>query len=136
MDFTIRNASDKEGVVAYINALPEGRTFTIKVKREVKKRTIPQNKLYWLWLGCIADETGNDIDALHQYFVKQYLGVETMEIFGEVIERPLSTTKLNTEQFTEYLEKIRALASEMDIILPQPDDLYWDAFYEHYGQER
>ena len=32
-------------------------------------------------------------------------------LYGEVITRPISTSKLNTAQFTAYLEKVQVLAS-------------------------
>ena len=50
-----------------------------------------------------------------------------------MIKRPISTSKLNTAQFTAYLEKVQVLASsELGIVLPVPEDRIFEEFYEQY----
>lgn len=46
-------------------------------------------------------------------------------ITGELRPCPRSTRGLNTNQFTEYLNKIEEWAIGEGIILPHPDDLIW-----------
>ena len=41
---------------------------------------------------------------------------------------------LNTTQMTEFMNKIQAdAASELGIMLPIPDDRYFEAFYQQYN---
>jgi hypothetical protein len=47
-----------------------------------------------------------------------------------------STTTLNTAEFTAYLEKIQIFASaELGIVLPNPDDLYFDSMVDYYADK-
>lgn len=129
----IRTPRDKESVASYITKLPDGKPYDVNVSLKREKRTINQNSLYWLWLTCIADETGNDKEILHSEFRKMYLPKKSGHFFGDVVELPVSTTSLDTKQFTEYLYKIEVFVSqELGIILPHPEDLAWDSFYQTY----
>ena len=134
MNFKIKNRQDKEAVKSYLDKLPEGKQFDVSIKAPRIIRSLPQNRLYWLKVACIADETGADKEQIHDELKKMYLprkSVRTM--YRNFIEVPLSTTELSTKQFTDYLEKIDAFASsELSIALPNPGDLAWNAFYEFY----
>jgi hypothetical protein len=101
------------------------------------QRSIKQNKLYWLYLRCIHDETGHDEEDLHRYFKKKYLGWETKEIFGEDLNVISSSTNLNTKEFSIYLEQIRMqMLNDQSIDLPQPGDPNWEPFYVQYGLKK
>lgn len=133
--YRITSAQDKEDIKRAIDQLKEGVRFDVKISRHRPKRSIPQNRTYWMWINCISDETGNDQDALHELFKEKFLGMEVIDVLGEWIGRPKSTAKLSTVDFSAYMEKVQAwAASEMAIRLPNPEDLAWADFYEHYGQ--
>jgi len=132
MILKIIKPSDKEAVKDYIDKLPDKR-YTIEIKQKREQRSISQNALYWLWMACIMNETGNDKIDLHKFFTEKYLPVSFHLVFGKQIERSVSTTSLDTIQFTHYLERIQQFASsELGIILPKPEDLQWAKFYEQY----
>jgi hypothetical protein len=98
------------------------------------QRSLKQNNLYWMWLSCIKAETGNDLDTLHLYFKNKYLPFEAKEIFGTPVMLRQSTTRLDTKQFTEYLENIRMeMLNDQAISLPQPGEEGWESFYTQYG---
>jgi hypothetical protein len=123
---------DRDMVIGYIKRLDLKKTYTVEVTEKRVKRTISQNALYWLWLTCIAFETGNDKDELHDLFKRKYLQPERVMIFEDQFLR-YSTTKLNTTQFKYYLDNIQVFAStELAIHLPDPKDKYWDEFYKFY----
>jgi hypothetical protein len=133
MNFKITYQADKVKVIAYIEKLTEGKTYSVSISQKREVRTLPQNKLYWLWMRCISDETGNDKDDLHEFFKTKFLGSVPTQVLNEVFDKPRSTTKLNTKQFTNYLDLIQSFASaELGIILPNPEDLYFADFYERY----
>lgn len=81
----------------------------LTVDKKKDKRTINQNSFYWLYLGVIADETGEDIYDLHRFLKRKLLPPEFKEILGETIKLPASTTELNKIDFGRYMEKICAL---------------------------
>jgi hypothetical protein len=133
VNFKITHPDDKAKVIAYIEKLTEGKRYSVSITQKREVRTLPQNRLYWLWIACISDETGNDKDTLHEFFKDKFLGFESVKVFNEIFEKPLSTTKLNTKQFTNYLDLIQGFAgSELGIVLPNPEDLYFQDFYERY----
>ena len=81
----------------------------------------------------MADEIGEDKDILHEHFKKRFIGVETFSIFGQTETRGVTTTTLNTGEFTQYLDKIQQFASiELGVVLPNPGDLVFQEFEEYY----
>jgi len=129
----ILKETDKEKVKQYIDKLPEGKQYIVEIKQKRSIRSIQQNRLYWLWIACICDETGGDKDSVHSELGEMFLPKEQRKGIIEIREIPVSTSSLNTLQFTNYLESINVFASsELGIVLPNPDDLYWDEFYSKY----
>ena len=133
MKFKVTKPQDKRAVMAYLDRLPEGKTYNVTIARHRERRTMDQNRLLWLWVNCISDETGQDKDDLHEYFKQKFLGLDTKTLWGVQVYKPVSTASLDTLQFTQYLERIRAFAAaELGIELPDPQDQYWDQFEQQY----
>lgn len=108
--------------------------YSLEIKKKVKKRTVDQNALMWMWFTCIEDETGTLKQDVHDYYCKKFL-CRIVVINGkeEIVVR--STSKLNTAEMSVFLNKVQSdAASEFGIRLPSPDDVYFNAFtmrYEH-----
>lgn len=126
---------DREMIIAAIKRLELSKSYSVEILQKRTIRTIPQNKLYRLWLVCIAFETGNDPDVLHEYFKKKYLEPEIIIVFGEE-EKRYTTTNLSTVQFKYYLDRIKVFAStELSITLPDPEDHQWEEFFNYYSEK-
>ncbi len=94
----------------------------IEIRDYKKPRTLDQNRYYWgVVLKTIADDVGEDVESLHEYFAEKYLLQEVREIFGNDVKIRKSTTKLSTKEFNEYIEKIRAEMAQFGFIIPDPD---------------
>lgn len=132
MDFKINTPADKAAAKAYIDALPEGKQYCVSVAKGGSRRSISQNRLYWMWLNCISSDTGNDVSTLHHFFAVKFLEVTHSNVFGRDVVMPVSTAELDAERFSRYLDSIQAFASDYGIILPQPSDLYFEAFVDKY----
>ena len=133
MEFRITDGASKEAVAQYIAKLPETGRFMVTVTRSMHRRTVDQNRLYWLWISCMARETGNSKEAMHDLMRGMFLGKETVTAGNREAEVPRSTKGLDTEQFTNYLERIRVFAAEeLSVVLPDPQDLVFRQFEEHY----
>lgn len=65
MIFTISNKTDAAAVKSYIDKCKEGIVYSVEIKKKTIRRTLPQNSLYWLYVTCIADETGNDTSTIN-----------------------------------------------------------------------
>ena len=118
--------------LAYLFSTLSNGTYTITVKKVQEKRSIAQNDLMWMWFKCIENETGTPKDEIYMYYCKKFL-MRTMAI-GQKQERIyMTSSKLTSEQMTEFLNKIQAdAASELGITLPRPQDKYFEAFYADY----
>ena len=117
---------------AVFNLLANGQ-YVITIKRMNTKRSIAQNDLMWMWLACIERETGTNKDDVYMYYCKKYL-CKVITI-GERMEKIYNTSsKLNTEQMTEFLNHIQQDAlNELGIRLPQPEDRFFEAFYQQFN---
>lgn len=124
---------DREKVKQYIDKLPENKQFTVEIKQKRSIRSIQQNRLYWLWIACICDETGGDKDSVHDELGEMFLPKKQFKAITQIVEKPVSTTTLDTLEFTRYLGHVQIFASsELGIILPNPEDLYWEEFAAKY----
>lgn len=117
---------------SFLSTAKKGR-YKVEVKRDYPNRTIPQNSTYWLWLTCIEAETGTEKEDLHQIFAKKYL-TKLVEFQRQVEEITESTTKLDTKQMANYMNKVQRFAgTELSIELPNPEDKKWDEFENYYS---
>ena len=107
MKLFVNNEQSKQEAIEAINAIDTSSVHTVEIKKKRGKRTINQNSLYWMYMTCIEQETGNDKDNLHDHFRVKWLGYETIEVLGECSERLVSTASLDTNKFKQYLDKIQ-----------------------------
>lgn len=117
-----------------LSLLPNGK-FTLTIKKQTKDRSINQNALMWMWFTCIADTTGNTKEEVHDAYCYMFLSrpVTMGNRRGNI---PMGTSKLNTEEMKEFLDKVQAdAASELGITLPNPEDQYFEAFAEEYRKK-
>ncbi len=90
-----------------------------EIHQRTKKRTLSQNKLYWLFLEHIENETGNNADYLHELFRRTLLPPKFITVLGKEIKIPMSTTELNSYEFRNYMDKISA---ESCVEIPDTED--------------
>ena len=117
----------------YVFSLLSNGTYTITIKKASQKRSIPQNDLMWMWLTCIERETGTPKDDVYMYYCKKFL-IKTITM-GNKQERIYNTSsKLTSEEMTEFLNKIQAdAATELGIRLPLPEDRFFEQFYAQFN---
>jgi hypothetical protein len=101
----------------------------IEIRKVSSGRTIPQNRLYRMWCTLIGNELGYDNEECHDALAEKFLGTKPVTtIDGRQLEKICSTSTLKVSEFTDYLERIdRFCASELSIVLPRPEDLYYTA---------
>lgn len=111
--------------------------FVIEWKRFKKIRSNDQNALYWMWLTCLEQETGQEKNSLHDYFREKYLQVTYEQVFDSERKILQSTTKLDTVAMKNYLDKIQVFAAtELAVTLPDPEDRYFEEFLSQYERFR
>ncbi len=124
MIYLLANQGIKQNAINYILTLPDDGKFEVVIKEYKKKRSLAQNRLYWLWLPYLAKHFGYTDDEMHDELKYAFIGEETYTNRKGIERiRPKSTTKLKTKDMAEYLTKIEVLANANEIILPMPQDL-------------
>lgn len=109
--------------------------YEVIIRRRSKKRSVPQNRLMWMWFNCIAKETGQPIDDIHDYYVSLLLAPRELSVGQNTVYVMGKTSMLSVEQMTELLNGIQAdAAQELGIKLPTPEDMMWDEFYREFGR--
>lgn len=112
-----------------------------------KARSLAQNRIYWLWIGQLEKQTGQD---LHLYFKRLFLSkiyakddgdfaqmAQSIASCQELLDnwqyeqlatgviKQISTTKASVKQMSEYLNKIEIWAFGQGLTLSVPSDLGW-----------
>jgi hypothetical protein len=135
----VNTEGDKLAVIWAINNLDISKQWEVIIRRKKSFRSLPQNKLYWLWIGCICDETGAETrvekDDVHEFLKSRFLPEKEINLkkFNAWIYG--STKNLNTAEFKIYLDKIQLWAAEfLTLTLPNPHDKYFAEFYEKYKE--
>lgn len=120
--------NDKSNFVKYLKQFkPINKDFTeveILIRKRKSKRSLEQNRLWWLYITILANETGMLKDAMHEICKYKFLKKETViESTGEIMEYIGSTTQLNKSEFADMIAELQQWASEsLNIILPSPGE--------------
>lgn len=115
--------------------LLSGTLIEVRFRRKRKRRSVQENNYYW---GCIVQslveafrewdaEMGWTAEMVHEYLKQRFLPLvrewsQTITPHGEVIDEPLTTTKLTTVEAETYYEMCRKWAAEMDVLIPLPNE--------------
>ncbi len=104
--------------------------YMINITKQHKGRTLNQND--WLW-GCVypilldglldAGWEFTSIEQVHEFFKKQMAQDKVVNFTtGEIVEIPKSTATMDTQQFSMYVNALRAYAEDfLNVTIPKPD---------------
>jgi len=101
----------------------EGKRVSCEVKKFRKKRTDQQNKYYFgVIVNILSKQLGYEPEEIHLMLRERFLRIHDEKHPDFVIAK--STTKLNTQEFNEYIEAIqRWAAQELKIYIPDPQTI-------------
>ena len=101
----------------------EGKEVEVCIKKWRDKRSNQQNKYYWgAIIPLLAENFGYENEEMHEALKFKFLSKG-----HTTLPTVISTTKLDTQDFFEYIEKIKRWATiEYQIVLPEPEDLWQD----------
>lgn len=134
-------------VKADIMAMLEKGNVSVEVKAAQNTRSAKQNRLLWLWHGIVSKETGETPDEVHDRikerivlpimlsYPERYEHAEQIEAMlslrpkaKALLVRLISTTDLTVKHMAEFLTRYeRDTAVKVGIVLPRPEDLYYEA---------
>lgn len=121
------NRKDNRRLAAFVEALDLAKAWRVQIEEARPRRSDHQNR--YLWGVCyrtILDsglrEQGWDADDVHEYFLGEHFGWETLEGFGRKRLKPVRrSSKLSKMEFMDYVAFIQRKAAEMGIYIPDPD---------------
>lgn len=101
-----------------------GKRIEIRIEKLKSKRSLQQNRLWWLYMGILSKELGYTKDEIHEICKFKFLKLEKVdEATGEVFPYLGSTAKLNKSDFSDLVSELIRWASEtFNIILPLPGE--------------
>lgn len=113
-------------ISALLGGLQDGK-YILEIN-DYNRRSTPQNRYYWGLVIPIIQKAIKDLgteltkEEAHEFLKSRFnLSEIVNHDTGEAISVPLSTTRLNKEQFGEYIEKIQRFAAEFLMIeIPDP----------------
>ncbi len=98
-------------LVPIIDNLPEGK-YSIYIVKKSQALSVPQRKLFWMWMTCLEYWSGESRVKWHDYYCMKLLAPEDRSI------RCLSTAAMSN-----FMQQIQADAlTEWNVNLPSPDD--------------
>jgi hypothetical protein len=116
-------------LLGFIGLLPAEKAWTIEVSQKRSKRSTQQNAYLWGVVYPTVLQAGGELlagwvaDDLHDYFLGEHFGWETLAGFGKKRLRPLRrSSKLTTMEFIAYLEFIQRRMAEQGIYIPDPNE--------------
>ncbi len=108
---------------------PDGR-YRVFVLDAKLLRSSSQNRYYWFCLGVIADHTGIASEELHE-LLKHKFNLQTSQLGNEVIEYGGSTKLLQTNEMTEYIDKVRQWSQDsLNCYVPAANEMSDESIVE------
>ena len=99
--------------------------ITLSVGRERHLRSLNANRYLWgVVYRTLAEWSGHDEEELHSIFKERFLSHRQLRLpTGELLEAPGSTAVLDTEQFSEYVSRVKRFAAECGVDVPEPNEV-------------
>lgn len=105
------------------------RQWAITVAQKKKRRSSSQNSYLWgVVYPTILSEGGEDLRGwtvhdLHEFFLIDHFGSETLEGFGKKRLKPLKrSAKLTTTEFMDFCAHIQQFMAERGVVIPDPNE--------------
>jgi hypothetical protein len=112
-------------MLRFCHQLDAGKAWEWTCAPYKRRRSTQQNAYLWgVCYATILREGGEALrgwssDDLHEYFLGEHFGWETLEGFGRKRLRPLKrSSKLSTAEFAAFVDFIQRKAAELGIYVP------------------
>jgi len=102
-----------------------GKPVEVTVRPERKHRSLAANAYLWGVVYAAASEwSGHDAEELHEVFKGRFLPVRQVVMpTGELLDAPGSTRELDTEAFSEFVNKVIRWLGEQGVNVPQSSEV-------------
>lgn len=113
-------------VVSVLSALDREKAWTVTIEEAKSTRSQEQNRYLWgvVYVEILKHMPGWDADDLHEYFLGEHFGWETLEGFGRKRMRPIRrSSKLKTTEFADFVGFIQRRMAEIGVYIPDPHEV-------------
>ena len=101
----------------------EGKRVQVRIEKLKSKRSIQQNRYWWLAMTILGNELGYSKEETHQLMKFKFLKRErVVEKTGEILEYIESTTTLSKSDFADMISEMVRWSANMGIIIPLPGE--------------
>lgn len=118
MRFPLNTNKEKEHILGVIKHLDCSDNWVVCIDPDKRTRSNPQNRLYWAYVRILSRHFGYSDEDFHEILKAEFLGVKEVEWGGKKHVIPNSSKTLTKQAFTEFLEKVMALAIQQGLRLP------------------
>jgi uncharacterized protein (DUF2344 family) len=98
-------------LITKIRDLDDNQLWKVVISKHKSMRSLDQNEYYWELITQLANDIGHTKDEMHQLMTFKFLTSKKI-VNGEKIFTIKSTSKLNSKEFTEYIDNIKSWAKE------------------------
>lgn len=112
-------------IAGYLRTLPAGLAFKVEISELKNTRSNDQNAYLWgvVYPTILKRLQGWDGDDLHEYFLGEHFGWETLEGLGRKRLKPIRrSSKLSPTEFREHWQFIQRKMAEIGIDIPDPNE--------------
>jgi hypothetical protein len=106
---------NREFLFKKIENLDPTKQWICNITEKKSKRSSDQNSRYWKLLTDFGRYLGYESEEMHEICRYKYLR-EYVVVGDERMEKLKSTTKLNTQEFTEYMDAIDRWAVSLGFV--------------------
>lgn len=121
-----------QAVSVMVRWLDPTKSWKVAIEEFRPRRSDAQNAFLWGVVYPSILEGGGEAlagwqkDDLHEYMLGEHFGWETLSLGGRTVHKPLRrSSRLNKQDFSDYLEFLSRRAAELGIVIPEPN--YGDA---------
>ncbi len=105
-----------------MNEIKHSLGMEVVIRKPVRSQA--SNRYYWVIMGIISKDIGENTEDLHSLLKLRVFGPKYVTIRGETIAIPKHSKDLNQTDFGKLIDAAEMLALSMGIVLPAA---------EHYG---
>lgn len=110
-----------ENLITKLRALDFDKMWKVEIKEGKFTRSVDQNRYLWHIYKILGEFLGYDQEEVHELLTYRFLR-EEKEINGEKVIVITRTSTLNTKEFNEYLDDVKAFAITYGCKLPSLEE--------------
>jgi len=107
--------------------LDPAKSWKVTLEEFKPRRSDAQNAFLWGVVYPSILEGGGEAlagwqkDDLHEFMLGEHFGWETLTLGGRTVHKPVRrSSRLNKQDFSDYLEFLSRRAAELGIVIPEP----------------